>query len=496
MYDNMNEDNQIRENNIEAGKHAETEYKADAADCSINEENRESMATEENVVQKEEVRSSVKREDYQDYTLSTPSPQPVKEKKKAGGLFRKILVAACCGLCFGMFAGVGLYAVDKITDITKGMHEEVYHTSGSDDVVISQVDSASDDKEEKKNDITVSGTNQVSVVTSDYSDVVERVMPAMVSILNTYVEEMFYWGQSFSQEGQSGGSGIIIAENEKELLIATNNHVVDGATKLEVTFIDGSVLEAQIKGKDPEMDLAVIAIPLDDIPKEVKEAIAIANMGDSDALRLGEPVIAIGNALGYGQSVTGGYISALNRELDLSDGSKGTFIQTDAAINHGNSGGALLNIKGEVIGINSNKISGSSVEGMGYAIPISAAEPIIGDLMQKETKHKVKDGKVGYIGIENPITVPEDLVQYYNFPNGVFIKSVAKDSPAEKAGILNNDIIVKFDGTKIKTFEELQEELEYYGPGSEVVITIMRQIEGEYVEKEVTLTLGKRPDNE
>ena len=277
-------------------------------------------------------------------------------------------------------------------------------------------------------------------------------------------------------------------------MIATNNHVVEDAEKLEVTFIDGSVVEAQIKGRDADMDLAVITISLSKLPKEVKESIAIAKMGDSDALKLGEPVIAIGNSLGYGQSVTGGYISALNREIDLSDGSKGTFIQTDAAINQGNSGGALLNVNGEVIGINSNKIGGSMVEGMGYAIPISAAEPIIGELMNREIKLKAE--KSGYIGIENPITVPDDLVEYYNFPKGVFIRSVGEDTPAEKAGILNNDIIVKFDGTKITTFEELQEELTYYGPGSEVVITIMRQVEGEYVEKEITLTLGVRPDDQ
>lgn len=413
-----------------------------------------------------------------------------KPKKTKGGFFRKIATAICCGICFGLFAGLGFFAVDKIAEFTKAPLEGVYQTNGT-DTVINKV--GDNQKQESKEEIQTLSNNQVTVVTSDYSSVVEKVMPAMVSILNTYVEEINYWGQVFSQEGQSGGSGIIIGENDTELLIATNNHVVDGATKLEVTFIDGSVEEAQIKGKDPEMDLAVISIPLNKLSDDIKKSIAIAQMGDSDALKLGEPVIAIGNALGYGQSVTGGYVSALNRELELSDGSKGTFIQTDAAINHGNSGGALLNINGEVIGINSNKISGSSVEGMGYAIPITAAEPIIGDLMNKKTKHKAD--KSGFIGIENPITVPDDLVEYYNFPKGVFIRSVAKDSPAEKAGILNNDIIVKFDGTKITTFEQLQEELEYYGPGSEVVITIMRQVEGEYIEKEMSLTLGTRPDD-
>ena len=419
------------------------------------------------------------------YCWDVPVDPPKAEKKKKGGVFRKLLMAICCGLCFGLFAGVGLFVVDKVVDWYQLSEEEVYQTN-SEDPVINKVE------DKKEQNVQLSDRNQVTVVTSDYSDVVERVMPAMVSIVNTYTEKINYWGQTFSEEHQSSGSGIIIAETEKELLIATNNHVVEDANKLEVTFIDGSVIEAQIKGRDVEMDLAVIAIPLSNLPKEVKEVIAIAEMGDSDALKLGEPVIAIGNALGYGQSVTGGYISALNREIGLSDGTKGTFIQTDAAINHGNSGGALLNVNGEVIGINSNKIGGSMVEGMGYAIPISAAEPIIGELMNKETKHKAESS--GYIGIENPITVPEDMVEYYNFPRGVFIRSVAEDSPAEKAGIVNNDIIVKFAGTKITTFEELQEELTYYGPGSEVVITVMRQVEGEYVEKEIELTLGKRPD--
>ncbi len=409
-----------------------------------------------------------------------------KAKKSGGGFFRKVLIAACCGLCFGLFAGAGLFVVDKIVDLTIIPEEEVYQTNGK-ETVISKVEDKKNEKVEYISD------KEVTVVTSDYSDVVERVMPAMVSIVNTYEEKINYWGQTFTEESKSSGSGIIIAQNDTELMIATNNHVVVDASKLEVTFIDGSVIEAQIKGRDADMDLAVITIPLKSLPDEVKEAIAIAKMGDSDALKLGEPVIAIGNSLGYGQSVTGGYISALNREIGLSDGSTGTFIQTDAAINQGNSGGALLNINGEVIGINSNKIGGTMVEGMGYAIPITAAEPIIGELMNKEVK--LKADKVGYIGIENPITVPDELVEYYNFPKGVFIRSVAAGSPADKAGILNNDIIVKFDGTKITTFEELQEELTYNGPGSEVEITIMRQVEGTYVEKQVTVILGKRPDD-
>ena len=413
-----------------------------------------------------------------------------KEEKNSGGFFRKIMIAACCGLCFGLFAGLGLYAVDQVKAFGEATQEEIYQTNSGSSEVVNNVT----DKEETE--IKVANTNQVSVVTTDYSDVVERVMPAMVSILNTYTEEMSYWGQRYEQEAQSGGSGIIIAENDTELLIATNNHVVEDADKLEVTFIDGSIAEAQIKGKDADMDLAVIAILLDSLSEETKQAIAIAEMGDSDALKLGEPVIAIGNALGYGQSVTGGFVSALNREIELEDGSTGVFIQTDAAINHGNSGGALLNIKGEVIGINSNKISGTSIEGMGYAIPITAAEPIIGDLMTKETKHKVADGKVGYIGIMGSITVSDDMIYLYNFPEGVYVRSVVEDSPAEKAGMLSGDIIVDFDGEKIRTFEDLETALQYYAPGSEATITVMRQQRGQYVEVEIPIVLGEHPDNE
>ena len=416
--------------------------------------------------------------------------QEPKKEKKSGGLFRKIMVAACCGLCFGLFAGLGIYAVEQVKEFGKVAQEEVYQTSSGDENIVNNV--IPTDTEE----IKATSTSQVTVVTSDYSDVVEQVMPAMVSILNTYTEELSYWGQRYTQESQSGGSGIIIAENDTELLIATNNHVVDGADKLEVTFIDGSVAQAQIKGTDSEMDLAVIAIPLDSLTDETKQAIAIAKMGDSDALRLGEPVIAIGNALGYGQSVTGGFISALNREIELEDGSTGTFIQTDAAINHGNSGGALINIKGEVIGINSNKISGTSIEGMGYAIPISAAEPIIGDLMNKETRTKITDGNIGYMGIMYPVTISEEMTSMYNFPRGVYVRSVESGSPADKAGVLSGDILVKFDGEKITTYEELQETLQYYAPGDEVTITVKRQIQGEYIEVELTIILGTRPENE
>ncbi len=418
-----------------------------------------------------------------------PSPEPEKKEKKSGSVWRKIMVAACCGLCFGLFGGLGLYAVQQVTEIAE-VNNEVYESNISEEEYSNKQEDVST---QDKGSIPVANTGQVSVVTSDYSAIVEQVMPAMVSILNTTITETKYWGQTFEEEEQYSGSGIIIAENDKELLIATNHHVVSGATKLEVNFIDGSIAEAQIKGTDADMDLAVIAIPLDKMEKETMQAIVIAKMGDSDALKLGEPVIAIGNALGYGQSVTGGYISALNREITMSDGSTGTFIQTDAAINPGNSGGALLSVKGEVIGINSSKIGGSYVEGMGYAIPITAAEPIIGDLMNKETRYKVDE--VGYMGT-TLMTISDDQAYMYNFPQGIFVRDVEKDSPAEKAGILKGDIIVNFDGDKVTSYDELAEVMQYYGPGSEATITVMRASLGQYEEVEIKITLGKRPSED
>lgn len=316
-------------------------------------------------------------------------------------------MACCCGLCFGLFGGLGFFAVNHMADAMEGK-VTVYDSTPQ----INQVENKENIVPSVSGSIPVANTNQVTVVTSDYSQIVEEVMPAMVSILNTTVTKSQYWGQVYEEEEQYSGSGIIIAENGEELLIATNHHVVAGATKLEVNFIDGSIAEAQIKGTDADMDLAVIAIPLNKLEDTTKNAIVIAQMGDSDALKLGESVIAIGNALGYGQSVTAGYVSALDREVTMQDGSVGVFIQTDAAINPGNSGGALLNVKGEVIGINSSKIGGSYVEGMGYAIPITAAEPIIGDLMNKETRYKVDE--IGYMGT-SLMTITDEQAYMYDF---------------------------------------------------------------------------------
>ena len=435
------------------------------------------------------------------YYQTQPTEQPAapiqnqgKKKGKAGRFFKKLFACAGLGLCFGLCAAAGFYVVQESTGMFKQAKTAVVSTAEDSQVIQELKDWVND---QLKKNITSSGvlnTNSGMYTAVDATDVVEEVMPAMVSILNKYTERITYFGQPIEQEGEAGGSGIIVGENDTELLIATNYHVIENAKQLTVHFIDDSDVKAVVKGSDPDMDLAVIAVKLSDMDEDTLAAIRIAKLGDSDSLKLGESVIAIGNALGYGLSVTGGYVSALDREVEMDDGSKGTFIQTDAAINPGNSGGALINMQGEVIGINSNKIGGTIIEGIGYAIPISAAEPILSDLMSYETREKVEDSQVGYLGII-PQTVTTDAAELYGMPEGVYISQVEEGTPAAEAGLLKGDIIKKIDTRKVSTAEELREQLKYYEAGETIEITVMRSVEGEYEERTVSVTLGERPQN-
>lgn len=418
---------------------------------------------------------------------STGSNTEPKNSKKHGGYFRKAMVSVSLGLFFGLFAGIGFYAVQQGTGMLK---------TGTDTAVVSEI--AAEATTESTQSSVQSATN-VTYVESDVSDVVEKVMPAMVSIVNNFTETANVFGQQYTQEEAASGSGIIVGKTDDELLIVSNNHVVESADKLTVTFIDGSEAQAQVKGLDSDMDLAVIAVSLNDLSDDTKNAITVATLGSSDDLKLGEPVIAIGNALGYGQSVTNGIVSALNREITLENGSTGlengstgTFIQTNAAINPGNSGGALLNMNGEVIGINSNKIGGTAVEGMGYAIPITSASPIIADLMERQTRTKVAEDEVGYIGISLQ-EVTSQISQMYNMPEGIYVVSVEEGSAAANAGIMKGDIITKFDGSSISSYSDLQKTLQYYAAGDSATITVQRPQNGEYVSVELNLTLGSRP---
>lgn len=343
-------------------------------------------------------------------------------------------------------------------------------------------------------------TKTSSVVTSDVSSVVENVMPSIVSITNMSVQEVQnYFGGTSKQESESAGTGIIISQNDSELLVVTNNHVVAGSDTLTVTFADGNSVEANIKGTDSEYDVAVVAVPLDSISEDTKKAISVATLGDSTELKVGEPAIAIGNALGYGQSVTTGVISALNRSVSETDQTTGEttessvkLIQTDAAINPGNSGGALVNASGEVIGINSSKLVGDSVEGVGYAIPISDVSDLIENLMNQETKTKVAEADQGAIGIKG-MSVSTEYSQQLNMPEGVYVSEVTKGGGAEKAGMTRGCIITGINGTTVSSMDDLQEQLQYYAKGDEVELTIqVPQSNGEYQEQSVTDILGAK----
>ena len=334
---------------------------------------------------------------------------------------------------------------------------------------------------------------------TDVSQVVEEAMPAVVAVASTAVYQMpdfgfgwFFGGGSQSYEVPSSGSGIIIGENDTELLIVTNNHVVQDTVSLKITFVDDTAVDAAVKGTDPDTDLAVISVPLDQIPQETKEKIAVARLGDSDGLKVGQGVIAIGNALGYGQSVTVGYVSALNREIKTSDGNTRVLLQTDAAINPGNSGGALLNMKGEVIGINAAKYSSTEVEGIGYAIPVSGVQDILDELMNRKTRSEVAEEKRGYLGIQGT-TVDEDAAADFGMPKGVYVYKILKDGAAADSRLREKDIITKLDGMTVKSMQELQKLLKGYEAGETIELLVQRQEDGQYKEIQIPVTLTGLP---
>lgn len=334
---------------------------------------------------------------------------------------------------------------------------------------------------------------------TDVSQVVEEAMPAVVAVASTAVYQMpdfgfgwFFGGGSQSYEVPSSGSGIIIGENDTELLIVTNNHVVQDTVSLKITFVDDAAVDAVIKGTDTDTDLAVISVPLDQIPQETKEKIVVARLGDSDGLKVGQGVIAIGNVLGYGQSVTVGYVSALNREIKTSDGNTRVLLQTDAAINPGNSGGALLNMKGEVIGINAAKYSSTEVEGIGYAIPVSSVQDILDELMNRKTRSEVAEEKRGYLGIQGT-TVDEDAAAAFGMPKGVYVYKILKDGAAADSQLREKDIITKLDGMTVKSMQELQKLLKGYEAGETIELLVQRQEDGQYKEIQIPVTLTGLP---
>lgn len=416
------------------------------------------------------------------------------KNKNGSGFGKKILIGICCGLCFGIFAGLGFSAVTTAGNLLKD--KAGIDQSREAGTVVEETMQMS---EKTKDNVSVQGTQVVTTTVTDVSEVVKELMPAVVSVNNKYVEKLSFWGQEYSQEQTGSGSGIIVGQNDTELLVVTNHHVIADAEELTVQFADGSLVQAQVKGSDADKDLAVIAVQLKDMESDTMSQIAIAELGSSDDLTVGEPVIAIGNALGYGQAVTTGVVSALNRAIAVSnipaaqneDTEVNTFIQTDAAINPGNSGGPLLNMKGQVIGINSNKIGNSLVEGMGYAIPISDVKSIIEDLMSRETRLKVEQDKKGYIGITG-LDVEKEYSELYSIPQGVYVSRVMEGTGAYEAGLVRGDIITAVNGEEVTSMEELQEELGYYEAGTTVELTIMQGSPVGYQAKTVQVTLGKQ----
>lgn len=404
------------------------------------------------------------------YNYYNPQEQDSQNynKNPKNSFGKKLLIVIILALVFGIIGGVTFTGVSYITKQVLGFNAQEEET------IIERAPV----------------TNTYTSVTSDVSEIVENSLPTIVSITNMSVEQVqdFFFGGITERESESAGSGFIINQTSSELLIATNNHVIDNSRSLTVTFCDGTSVAARVKGTDSARDLAVVSVKLENISKETRNKIKVASIGDSDKLKVGEPTIAIGNALGYGQSVTSGIISATQRGIE---GFKGQYIQTDAAINPGNSGGPLLNIKGEVIGINSVKINTTVAEGMGFAIPISDAQEIIHTLMNRQTREKVDEDKRGYIGVAG-YDVTSEVAQMYNMPTGMYIAEVIEGSGAEKAGLTKGMIITKFEGTSVDGQADLTEELSYYKAGETVTITVnIPQNNGDYTEKNFKVELSK-----
>lgn len=444
---------------------------------------------------------------YQEYYYTTGSKysqtidvNPNKKKRKSNGFGKKVVSVACLGLVFGVTAGA-VFSVPAYMSVKELKQAKVE---------LAQAQSQTGSEASGTQGSASLSTTTDSLVTSNASytngapnatiqAIAQNCLPSVVSITNKGVTEVQTFFGRYLQDTEGSGSGIIIGENDSELLIVTNYHVVSGSNELTVIFSydedsdDPSIVTAKIKGYDSDKDLAVIAVPLSEITEEMRSQIKVATIGNSSNLELGQEVVAIGNALGYGQSVTTGIISALNREVTVSDDNGGTItnklIQTDAAINPGNSGGALLNMNGELIGINSVKVSSSSVEGMGYAIPISDVEPIIKELMLKESRDVVSESAQGYLGI-SVIDVTSEISEAYDMPVGAYISKVEENSSAQAAGLSKGNIITKFDGQTIKSRSDLITLLTYYRAGETVDVVAMIQGANGYTEKTFTVTLG------
>ena len=451
---------------------------------------------------------------YQKYHFSDEAPSEEKKSKKKKekkpmGIGKRFAVVIAMALVFGLVGGTVFYGVNYIGNRLIGYNPSVTETADAaaksipienaeQTIVKSSSTIETEQTEKPEMSVALESGNTATESTGTVAQVAANCMPSLVTIASISVVEMQnFFGQTQQYEAEGAGSGVIVGQNDTELLIATNNHVVANAKELSVGFIDETSVEAFVKGTDSDNDLAVVAVKLEDIPAETLNQIRTATIGKSDDLVLGEQVVAIGNALGLGQSVTSGYVSALHRDLRFSDGSytieSTDLIQTDAPINSGNSGGGLFNMKGELIGINEAKSSmsssGTTVDGVGYAISIDKAEPILQNLMSLETRETVAEENAGYLGV-TCADVTADIAQMYKMPEGVCFTSVLENSPAAAAGAQKGDVLIRFDGREIGSYDNLKSVLAYYAAGETVNMTVLRMNAGEYEEVELTITLG------
>lgn len=417
------------------------------------------------------------RNEYRE-TVQAPRKKNSWARKAAGITAAAVLFGTVAG---GVMTGVN-YVGARLTGLADITATAPAETEGTTTAQVPETSAASNN----------GSTTAVSTVT-DVSSIAEKAMPSLVAINDTMtVEQNNFFGMPQTYQAQSSGSGIIVGQNDTELLIATNNHVVSGATDMKVTFTDSTQVAAAVKGTDSATDLAIIAVKLSDIPSDTMSKIKVATLGNSDNVKVGQQVIAIGNALGYGQSLTVGYISALDREITDENGIQHTYIQTDAAINPGNSGGALLDLNGNVIGINAAKNASTEVEGMGFAIPISKAQEILNNLMTKKTREAVGESAQGYLGIQGT-NIDANASKEYGMPVGIYVYKIVEGGAAANSDLKEKDIITKFDGQSVTNMEELKQMLTYYEGGSTVSLTVQSLVNGSYVEHEVQITLGTKP---
>ena len=417
------------------------------------------------------------RNEYRE-TVQAPRKKNSWARKAAGITAAAVLFGTVAG---GVMTGVN-YVGARLTGLADITATAPAETEGTTTAQVPETSAASNN----------GSTTAVSTVT-DVSSIAEKAMPSLVAINDTMtVEQNNFFGMPQTYQAQSSGSGIIVGQNDTELLIATNNHVVSGATDMKVTFTDSTQVAAAVKGTDSATDLAIIAVKLSDIPSDTMSKIKVATLGNSDNVKVGQQVIAIGNALGYGQSLTVGYISALDREITDENGIQHTYIQTDAAINPGNSGGALLDLNGNVIGINAAKNASTEVEGMGFAIPISKAQEILNNLMTKKTREAVDESAQGYLGIQGT-NIDANASKEYGMPVGIYVYKIVEGGAAANSDLKEKDIITKFEGQSVTNMEELKQMLTYYEGGSTVSLTVQSLVNGSYVEHEVQITLGTKP---